>query len=275
MPRVQCPTALPDPAAARRITARPVAAPSGCGRIAAAAIAAALLGPAAALAQSSGPTGDFGLAAYSRTEIVRTSGNTVTILPYVFGEWGSFFGRLDTFGYRALPLGSGHLELVGRVSTEGWKADTASLRGLGDRAAPVPLGIGTFQRNNYGALIVYAMHDLTSGGQFVEGLLATKFDVGPVGIYPLLGFEYRSAAYVRHLYGVDAAQSAASGTARYSPGASLLPMAGLAATLPITGAWALQLTWRHRWLDSAITRSPIVGTASQESGHIGLTYTLK
>jgi outer membrane protein len=246
-----------------------------CGVATAVAAAVAMLVPALGHAQSTGFTGDLGLAAYARSEVVRDTGSSLTVLPYVLGNWGPFFGRLDTFGYQALPLGSGHLELVGRVSTEGWKADAASLRGLGDRSAPVPIGVGTFQRNAYGALILYAMHDLTSGGAFVEALLATKFELGPLHLYPLLGAEYRSAAYVRHLYGVDAAQSAASGVPVYAPGASIVPMAGLAAMLPIHGPWALQFTWRHRWLDGAITGSPIVTARTQESGHIGLTYTFK
>lgn len=267
------PSADPTPADRSAGAPRGAGGPSGLAPAVAAVVAALAAVPGHA--QSTGFTGDLGLAAFSRSEIVRDTGNSLSVLPYVFGDWGPFFGRLDTFGYKALPLGSGHLELVGRVSTEAWKADAASLRGLGDRSAPVPIGVGTFQRNAYGALIVYAMHDLTSGGAFVEALVATKFDVGPVSLYPLLGAEYRSAAYVRHLYGVDAAQSAASGVRAYSPGASIVPMAGLAVLVPVSGPWALQLTWRHRWLDGAITGSPIVSARSQESGHIGLTYTFK
>jgi hypothetical protein len=33
-------------------------------------------------------------------------------------------------------------------------------------------------------------------------------------------------------------------------------MAGLAATMPISGPWALQFMWRHRWLDCADHREP-------------------
>jgi outer membrane protein len=74
---------------------------------------------------------------------------------------------------------------------------------------------------------------------------------------------------------VSAAESAASGQAAYSPGASTVPMVGLAATLPISGPWAVQLQWRHRWLDDAIRRSPIVATGSLDSGHVALTYEFK
>jgi hypothetical protein len=90
-------------------------------------------------------------------------GGSTLALPYVYGDWGRFFGRIDTFGVRTVPVGCGHLEVVARISTAGFDADVPALRGLRDRGDPVP-----------------------------------------VALYPLLGIEYRSGAYVRHLYGIDA-----------------------------------------------------------------------
>lgn len=219
--------------------------------------------------------GELGGGIYARSEVVRGTGGSTLVLPYVYGDYGRFFGRVDTLGVKTLPMGTGHLELVARVSTEGFDADKAALRGLGDRGNPVPLGIGTYQRTPVGAFFAYAMVDVTSGGTYLEGTWATRFDAGRVALYPMLGIEYRSSAYVRHLYGIDAAQSAASGYAAYSPGASTVPMAGIAASLPIAGPWALQFQWRHRWLDSAISSSPIVGTRSLDSGHVAVTYEFK
>jgi outer membrane protein len=219
--------------------------------------------------------GEVGLGVYARSEVVRDTGASTLVLPYVYADWGRVFARVDTLGVKTLPLGLGHLELVARISTEGWDADTPALRGLSDRKNPVPIGVGTVQRTAYGAFFLYAMHDLTSGGNFLEATWGTRFDVGRVALYPLLGLEHRTGAYVRHLYGVDATESAASGYATWSPGASTVPMAGLAATLPISGPWAVQLQWRHRWLDSAIRNSPIVGTGSLDSGHVALTYEFK
>jgi hypothetical protein len=70
-------------------------------------------------------------------------------------------------------------------------------------------------------------------------------------------------------------ESAASGYAAYSPGASTVPMLGLAATVPIAGPWAVQLQWRRRWLDDSIRDSPIVDSGSLDSGHVALTYEFK
>jgi outer membrane protein len=244
--------------------------------------ASALLAGAPAAAQTAAPpvpadrlVGELGLGLYARTEVVRDTGTSTMLLPYVYADWGRFFARVDTLGAKIVPLGLGHLELVARISTEGWDADRPSLRGLSDRDNPLPVGIGTMQRTAYGALFLYAMHDLRSGGNYLEATWGSRFDLGRVALYPLLGLEHRTGGYVRHLYGVSVAESAASGQAAYSPGASTVPMVGLAATVPISGPWAVQLQWRHRWLDDAIRRSPIVATGSLDSGHVALTYEFK
>ena len=225
--------------------------------VAAIALAASIAAPPAA-AQAAPDTrlvGEIGLGAFARTEVVRDTGTSTLALPYVYADYGRLFARGDTFGVKTLPIGAG--------------------RGLRDRGDPVPVGVGTMQRTGLGAFFLYAMHDLKSGGNLVEATWGGRFELGRVEVYPLLGVERRSAGLVRHLYGVDSAESAASGVAAYAPGASTVPMAGLAATVPISGPWAVQLQWRHRWLDGAIRRSPVVGTDSIDSGHVAVTYAFK
>ena len=220
-------------------------------------------------------TGELGLGVYVKRGMVNEVGGSVLVLPYVYGDYGRFFARVDTFGVKTLPLGSGHLELVARVNTEGFDADRSGLRGVGGRRNPVPIGVGTMQRTPIGAFFAYATYDLTSGGALLEATWGGRFEAGPVTLYPLLGLEYRSSAYVQHLYGIDASQAGASGYSAYAPGGSTTAMAGLAATMPISGPWALQFQWRHRWFDSAITASPIVNARGLDSGHLALTYEFK
>ena len=195
-------------------------------------------------------------------------------LPYVYGDWGRFYGRVDTFGVRTLPWGQGHLEAAVRVSTEGWSAADSAHPRAGDRAAPLPIGLGTFQRTALGGFFGYLMHDPRSGGQFAELTWALRTTLGPVQVFPQLGLQYRSADYVNHLYGLNAAQAAATGLAPYRAGASLLPQLSVHATVPLSGPWALQLQARHRWLDGAIAHSPLMDRASQNSALIALTYSL-
>lgn len=248
----------------------------------------ALLAASAAHAQSTAAAaerfvGDVGGAAYVSASVLKSKSTATTVLPYVYGDWGPAFARVDTFGIKALPLALGHVEGVLRVSQEGFDADTAALRGVNHRSNPLPVGLGTFQRTAVGGVFAYALHDVHSGGNLLEATYAARFAWGGILLYPQAGVEYRSRAYVQHLYGVSANEAAANQAAggnltAYQAKASAVPMLGLAASVPLTGPWALQLQWRHKWLDHAITNSPLVGAAgatSQNSGFAALTYTLK
>lgn len=224
--------------------------------------------------------GDFGGAAYASSAVVKSKDTSVSALPYVYGDWGRTFARVDTLGIKTLPLAMGHVEGVLRVSQEGFDADTAALRGVNNRSNPLPVGVGTFQRTAVGGVFLYAMHDVTSGGSLAEATYGARFEVAGVKLYPQVGVEYRSRTYVQHLYGVSAQEAAANQAAggsltAYQAGSSTVPMLGLAATVPLSGAWALQLQWRHKWLDNAIKASPLVGIASQNTGFAALTYTFK
>lgn len=230
--------------------------------------------PVLAMAQSAGFVGDVGGMVSTFGATVKGAERSTTVLPYVYGDWGPLYARVDTLGVKTLPVGNGYLELAARISTEGFKASKTAYPAAGDRSTPLPIGVGTFQRTALGGLFAYAMHDPQSGGQFAELNWAAKFDVGNVKLYPQLGVQYRSADYVRHLYGVDAGQSQATGLSMYRPGASFTPMATLQATVPLNGPWSVQLVTRYRRLDGAVAHSPLVNRDSQVSGLAALTYTL-
>lgn len=238
---------------------------------------AAMLGPSPASAQAEPLTdrlvGDVGGAVYATQSVIRSKSNDSPVLPYGFFDYGRFFARVDTFGIKTLPLGNGYLELVGRASADGWRANTAALRGLGDRKAPVPLGIGTFQRTAYGAFIANAFVDANrSRGALFEALYAAEFNVGRVALYPQVGVEHRSAKYSNYLYGVSAAESAASGYAAYNAGASTTPLLGLGVDVPLGESWVINLQLRRKWLDAAVSNSPLVGRKTQNTGLLALSY---
>ena len=239
-----------------------------------AALLTIVLATPCAWAQDEGFKGDVGGMVTSASAIVPGASAKTSVLPYVYGDWGRFYGRVDTFGVRTLALGEGHLELATRISNEGIDAHKTARPGMGERQTPTPVGLGTFQRTPLGGVFAYLMHDPQSGGQFAELTWALRFMLGSVSVYPQLGMQYRSAAYVNHLYGVTTAQSDATGWATYQAGRSLLPQASLHMTVPLSGPWALQAQARYRWLDSAIHNSPLVDHRSQTSGVLALTYTL-
>ena len=242
--------------------------------------AAALLGPHLAHAQAAPLTdklvGDVGGAVYGTQSVIRSKGTDSTVLPYGFFDYGRFFARVDTFGVKTVPVGYGYLELVGRVSQDGWRADTAALAGLTDRKTPIPLGIGTFQQTPYGAFILNAFVDANkSRGALLEATYAAEFKLGRVSFYPQLGVEYRSARYANYLYGVTAAESLASGYASYNAGASTTPVLGLAVDVPLGNPWILSLQLRRKWLDSAVYNSPLVSRKTQDTGFVALSYRFK
>jgi len=224
--------------------------------------------------------GDLGVAVYSTSALIKSKDTTTTVLPYVYGDWGRFFARVDTLGAKIMPLGLGHLEGVLRISQEGYDANTTLLKGISSRSQPMPIGLGTFQRTSLGGVFVYAMHDLNSGGNAVDVTYGARLELGSIKVYPQAGLEYRSQAYVQHLYGVSAIEAATSLAAggrmtAYTAGAATTPVIGMAATVPLSGPWSLQLQWRHKWLDSAVKNSPLAGAAIQNTGFAGLSYEFK
>ena len=238
------------------------------------ALTSLLLSALPAFAQSEGFKGDLGGMVTHSSALVSGASAQSSVLPYVYGDWGRFYGRVDTFGVRTVTLGNGHLELAARVSTEGFEARKTAYPALGDRRSPLPIGLGTFQSTPVGGVFAYLMHEPQSGGQFAELTWAGKFSLGAATVYPQLGAQYRSAAYVNYLYGVSAAEAAATGLTAYRAGSSLVPQATLHMTLPLSGPWSLQVQARHRWLDRAIQDSPLVQGKTQTTGLLALTYAL-
>lgn len=221
-------------------------------------------------------TGDVGAAVYGTQSIIRGKNNEVTLLPYLFADYGRFFARVDTFGIKTLPIGNGYLELVGRISQDGWRANIAPVGGLTDRRNPIPLGIGTFQQTPYGAFNVNAFIDAgSSHGNLLEATYAAEFKLRSLSLYPQIGVERRSAKYANYFYGVTPAESLASGYAAYNAGAATTPMLGLAADYSLTENWVVNMQLRRKWLDSAVTNSPLVVRKMQDMGYVGLSYRFK
>lgn len=220
--------------------------------------------------------GDVGAGVYGTQSVIRSKSGETSVLPYAYADYGRFFARVDTLGLKTMKLGYGYLELVGRVSQEGWRANTAALAGLSDRSTPIPLGIGTFQKTPYGALLLNAFVDARkSRGALLEATYAAEFKWGGVSFYPQLGLEYRSAKYANYLYGVSPAESAASGYAAYSAGASLTPVLGLAVDVPLGETWVVNMQLRRKWLDATTYNSPLVSTRTQDMGFVALSYRFK
>jgi outer membrane protein len=221
-------------------------------------------------------SGDMGATLFSTQSMVRGMGNEAPARPYLFADYGRFFARVDTFGIKALPIGNGYLELVARVSQDGWRANIAPLAGLTYRRTPILLGMGTFQQTPYGAFILNAFVDAgSSRGNLLEATYAAEVKLGSLSLYPQLGIERRSAKYTNYLYGVSPAEPLTSGYAAYNAGVATTPVLGLVADYSLTENWIASMQLRRKLLDSAVTNSSLVVRKTQDTGYIGLSYRFK
>jgi outer membrane protein len=216
--------------------------------------------------------GDVGAAMYRTPAITRSTEGSNTLLPYAYADYGSFYARINTLGYKAMPLGAGHLEISARLTLEGYKSSQA---GIGDRTSPLPIGLGTFQRTAYGAFFAYSLYDANSGGNLIDLMYAAKFQVAGLNVYPQLGVERRSAKYVQHLYGVSAAEASASGLSAYSAQSSTSPNVGFTVEYALNQNYSVSYQLRKKWFDTGITNSPLVIAHSQTTSYLALTRSFK
>lgn len=217
-------------------------------------------------------TGDIGGGVYRMDRNGLDRSSRTTVLPYAYADYGRFFARVDTFGVKTARMGYGYLELAGRVNLEGFDAQG----GLQRRSDPIPLGLGTFQETPIGAFFLNVFHDFNkSHGTLAEAIYAAQLDVGPVSFYPQVGVEYRDSRYNDYFYGVSGQEASSSGLPAYRAGSSTSPLLGLVADMPISGNWRLNLTLRRKWLDNAISDSPIIRRKTDDLAILALTYRFK
>ena len=127
-------------------------------------------------------------------------------------------------------------------------------------------------RNPIGNSYLYGFHDITSRGFFGEATYISEIGFGRFTLYPMLGAEYRSTGYVRHLYGLSADEALQNGLASYRPGASFSPNAGFALDVPVVKNILLTVHWHRRWFDSAVSSSPLTDRKTQDNGFVALAY---
>ncbi|MBU1236680.1 MAG: MipA/OmpV family protein [Gammaproteobacteria bacterium] len=232
----------------------------------------ALFSSPAALAE--GYTGDLGLGVFSRQGIYRGESTQTDVLPYVYGEWGSFFGRVDTFGYRVMPLGHGFLEIGTRIVQDQMESDSLKQAGVRERNNSRLLGVSTFQFTPIGAVQVSLMQDFGDS----EGMLADASWIGRIKaadwltLYPELGVELLSSKYTAYYFGTDAGEG---GHPAYEPGMALNPYLAIHTSSPLAENWNLAFTLRNKALDEEISNSPIVGRNSRWNAYVAVSYEFK
>lgn len=235
-------------------------------------LATGLLASTAALAD--GYTGDLGLGVYSRQSLYRGESTQTDVLPYIYGQYGRFFGRIDTFGYQVLPMGHGFLEVGTRIVQDAMDSDTLKSAGVRDRKNSRLLGLSTFQTTPIGAVSISLMKDLGKS----EGMVMDASWIGMfkpfawLSIYPEFGVEALTGKYTDYYYGVAEGEGGFTG---YKPGTALNPYFALHTSSPIAANWNLAFTLRNKALDEDIGNSPIVGHTSRWNAYVAVSYEFK
>lgn len=220
--------------------------------------------------------GDIGLGGYYTSSIIRGKRDELNVLPYLDFDYDRMFVRVDTLGIKTLTLGYGYLELVGRISQDGFSTNTPSLLGLRKRATSIPIGIGTLQVTPLGAFMLNAFHDVRqSQGDWIEVVYGGEFDLPRVTLYPLVGAEYQSRKYVRYYYGISIQEATISQYAAYQPEGTFNGIIGLIADIRLTDKYHLNFDVRRKWLGNAISLSPIVSQRYLDTGCLSLNYRFK
>ncbi|GAB5606244.1 MipA/OmpV family protein [Sideroxyarcus sp. TK5] len=217
--------------------------------------------------------GDVGLASYSTRAIVEGSQAELSVLPYLDFTYERFFARVDTFGYKAKKIGYGCLEVIARFNQDGFRTDTPALNGLSTRQSSLPVGLGTLQVTPLGGVFFNVFHDINkSRGDWAELIYGAKFKASGVVFYPMLGFDYQSAAYTGYYYGVSAQEAIGSPFASYAPASAVNAFIALIMDVGLSRNWHLNAYVRHKRLDDSIYRSPIVTQRYLDTAYLALSY---
>jgi outer membrane protein len=237
-----------------------------------ASLVAGLLASSAALAD--GYTGDLGAGVFSHQGTYRGESTQTSVLPYVYGQWGRLFGRVDTFGFQALPFAHGHLEISTRILQDRMDSDSLRRAGVREREKSLLAGLSTFQHTPFGAVALSMMQDFgDSEGQVADASWFGKVTPAKwLTIYPELGVEVVSSKYADYYFGVNAGEG---GYPAYKAGWGANPYAAIHTSTPLATNWNLAFTLRQKWLSREISDSPIVDKSRRWNAYVAVSYEFK
>lgn len=234
---------------------------------------AALLA-ASAGASADGYKGDLGLGVFSRQGTYKGESTQTSVLPFVWGQWGRFFGRVDTFGVEVLPFGYGHLEIGTRVLLDGMDSETLKNAGVRERRHSRPFGFSSFQRTPLGAVSLALMRDLgDSKGWIADASWIGRIEAAPwLKIYPEVGLEMLSEKYTAYYFGTYEGEG---GFAAHTPGRAFNPYVAIHTSSPLSGHWNLAFTLRNKALDEGIGKSPLAARTGRWNAYVAVSYEFK
>lgn len=118
------------------------------------------------------------------------------------------------------------------------------------------------------------LHDVSNvhRGQEVRLGVDHRWQLGRYRLGMAAGAVWQSREVTDYYYGVDSHEVASAVDFTYTPGSAWTPYVRFDWQQRLTEHWSLQATLHHKWLDSAITRSPIVDGKGSTSVFVGGVY---
>ena len=174
-------------------------------------------------------------------------------------------------GTQKLSLGATLLPCYFRSS----KSDDPAMKKLDNRNIIVLGTLGYELNTTVGSFRLSASGDVagTSDGFLASASYAYPFRSGRLTVVPSGGLLFASSDFNDYYYGVSRGESARSGLAEYSPGASVTPFVGLSAGFDLSSHWSLFASWKVTFPGDEIKDSPMVDRSSQHIFGGGVTYT--
>lgn len=223
--------------------------------------------------------GVVGLAVLAGRQYQGSDASRVRVLPSLEYQWanGFFAGAQNGIGYNAssLPFMAYGARLTADFGRD--ENRNAALRGLGDVKARPALGV-FFNVSPARALSLSSSLRYGSGNDR-EGLLVDLGASWGTALSPSLRLgasvatSWANANHQQSYFGVDAAQSARSGYARFTPGAGLKEVRlGTSLVYRVSPAWSLVGSVNYSELLGDARQSPIVREKAGVSGVLALGY---
>ncbi len=221
--------------------------------------------------------GDLGVAVYSSNMSIGTTGTQTYPLPYAFFDYGRFFARIDTFGFKTIKMGYGYLEVAGQVNLDNYNRKYTIMGATFSKLDPIPVGLGSFQETPIGGFFIYAFEDINrSQGQIYQLSYFAEFEtLAHIKLYPLLGAEYLTQSYANYYYGVSPKASQTLGYSQYTVPGTMNYVAGLMVEVPIVDDWYFNVFGKRKFMGSGISNSPIMANSYQDSLIASLVYRFK
>lgn len=153
--------------------------------------------------------------------------------------------------------------------------DSAALAGLGDRRDTLLAGLSLEYElpSGFDVGLTYE-HDVLNriGGGAARVELSRDFQLGVVRLQPQLAASWLSRDLGNHDFGVPAA-AALPGRPAYELGSSLSFELGVGSFVELNEEWLLAISVSAEFLDSEVSRSPIVAEDTVVKGFAALVYT--